>query len=62
LFALLAVDDSHKGWGFGEGPLINALAKLLAANDSVAFLVVIVDVKYGENSFRCITDFNNFKK
>lgn len=42
LIARLAVDDRYKGKGFGEWLLIDALRKLLAASNSVAFPVVIV--------------------
>ncbi len=45
LIARLAVDERYKGKGFGEWLLIDALRKLLAASDSVAFPVVIVDAK-----------------
>ena len=51
LIARLAVDERHKGKGFGEGLLIDALRKLLAASDSVAFPVVIVDAKDGAKNF-----------
>jgi GNAT superfamily N-acetyltransferase len=47
LIARLAVDDRYKGKGFGEWLLIDALRKLLAASDSVAFPFVIVDAKDG---------------
>ncbi len=51
LIARLAVDDRYKGKGFGEWLLIDALKKLLAASDSVAFPVVIVDAKDGAKHF-----------
>lgn len=51
LIARLAVDDRDKGKGFGEWLLIDALRKLLAASDSVAFPVVIVDAKDGAKHF-----------
>ncbi|MGR5246644.1 MULTISPECIES: GNAT family N-acetyltransferase [Vibrio] len=51
LIARLAVDDRYKGKGFGEWLLIDALRKLLAASDSVAFPVVIVDAKDGAKHF-----------
>lgn len=51
LIARLAVDDRYKGKGFGEWLLIDALRKLLAASDSVAFPVVIVDAKDGAKNF-----------
>ena len=57
----MAIDDSGKGRRFGEWVLIDALTKLLAASGSVAFPVVIVDAKDDAKSFRCVTDFNNFK-
>ena len=49
--ARLAVDERYKGKGFGEWLLIDALRKLLAASDSVAFPVVIVDAKDGAIHF-----------
>lgn len=51
LIARLAVDRRYKGNGFGEWLLIDALRKLLAASDSVAFPVVIVDAKDGAKQF-----------
>lgn len=51
LIARLAVDDRYKGKGFGEWLLIDALQKLLAASDSVAFPLVIVDAKDGAKHF-----------
>ncbi|EKA2635303.1 GNAT family N-acetyltransferase [Vibrio alginolyticus] len=51
LIARLAVDERYKGKGFGEWLLIDALRKLLAASDSVAFPVVIVDAKDGAKHF-----------
>lgn len=51
LIARLAVDDKYKGKGYGEWLLIDALRKLLAASDSVAFPVVIVDAKDGAKKF-----------
>lgn len=51
LIARLAVDEQYKGKGFGEWLLIDALRKLLAASDSVAFPVVIVDAKDREKYF-----------
>lgn len=51
LIARLAVDERYKGKGFGEWLLIDALKKLLAASDSVAFPVVIVDAKDGAKHF-----------
>ena len=51
LIARLAVDDRYKRKGFGEWLLIDALRKLLAASDSVAFPVVIVDAKDGAKNF-----------
>jgi ribosomal protein S18 acetylase RimI-like enzyme len=47
----LAVDESYKKRGFGEWLLIDALAKLLAVSDSVAFPVVMVDAKDGTKHF-----------
>lgn len=51
LIARLAIDERYKGKGFGEWLLIDALRKLLAASDSVAFPVVIVDAKDGAKQF-----------
>ncbi len=51
LIARLAVDDRYKGKGYGEWLLIDALRKLLAASDSVAFPVVVVDAKDGASQF-----------
>ena len=51
LIARLAVDERYKGKGFGEWLLVDALRKLLAASDSVAFPVVIVDAKDGAKHF-----------
>lgn len=51
LIARLAVDDRYKDKGFGEWLLIDALQKLLAASDSVAFPLVIVDAKDGAKHF-----------
>ncbi len=51
LTARLAVDERYQGKGFGEWLLIDALHKLLAASDSVAFPVVIVDAKDGAIDF-----------
>jgi predicted GNAT family N-acyltransferase len=62
LIARLAVDESDKGRGFGEWLLIDALAKLLAANDSVAFPVVIVDVKDGAKQFYVRYGFQQFQE
>lgn len=51
LIARLAIDERYKGRGFGEWLLIDALRKLLAASESVAFPVVIVDTKGGVKQF-----------
>lgn len=51
LIARLAVDKRYKGKGFGEWLLVDALHKLLAASDSVAFPVVIVVAKDGAEPF-----------
>ena len=51
LIARLAVDKRYKGQGFDEWLLIDALQKLLAASDSVAFPVVVVDAKDGAKHF-----------
>lgn len=62
LIARLAVDDKYKGKGFGEWLLIDALKKLLAASDTVAFPVVIVDAKDGAKQFYERYGFQAFKK
>jgi len=51
LIARLGVDKKYKGQGFGEWLLIDALAKLLSASDSVAFPVIIVEAKDGSKHF-----------
>ena len=51
LIARLAVDERYKSLGFGEWLLVDALIKLLAASDSVAFPIVIVDAKDGAQRF-----------
>ena len=51
LTARLAIDERYKGKGFGEWLLIDALHKLLAASDAVAFPVVLVDAKDGARDF-----------
>ncbi|WCE28475.1 GNAT family N-acetyltransferase [Vibrio sp. SCSIO 43137] len=51
LIARLVVDERYKGKGLGEWLLIDALRKLLAASDSVAFPIVIVDAKDGAKQF-----------
>ncbi|CAM3157614.1 GNAT family N-acetyltransferase [Vibrio rarus] len=51
LIARLAVDNRYQARGFGEWLLIDALRKLVAASDSVAFPVVIVDAKDGAKDF-----------
>ncbi|WP_417760268.1 GNAT family N-acetyltransferase [Shewanella sp.] len=51
LIARLAVDNRYQGRGFGEWLLIDALRKLLAASDTVAFPIVIVDAKDGAAHF-----------
>lgn len=61
LIARLAVDDRYKGKGFGEWLLIDALRKLLAASDSVAFPVVIVDAKDGAQGFYKSFGFEEFQ-
>jgi predicted GNAT family N-acyltransferase len=65
LIARLAIDERYKGQGFGEWLLINALRKLLAVSDSVAFPVVIVDAKddakyfYERYGFQAFQDAEN---
>jgi GNAT superfamily N-acetyltransferase len=61
LIARLAVDDRYKGKGFGEWLLIDALRKLLAASDSVAFPMVFVDAKDGAKHFYERFGFQSFK-
>jgi len=61
LIARLAVDERYKGKGFGEWLLIDALRKLLAASDSVAFPVIIVDAKEGAKYFYERYGFNHFQ-
>lgn len=51
LIARLAVDRRYKGQGFGEWLLIDALKKLVQANDTVAFPLVLVDAKDGAKGF-----------
>lgn len=62
LIARLAVDDNYKGNGFGEWLLIDALRKLLAASESVAFPVVIVDAKDGAKRFYENYGFQSFRE
>jgi predicted GNAT family N-acyltransferase len=62
LLGRLAVDNNHKGKGFGELMLIDALKKSLEATAQVASLAVIVEaldeealvfyIKYGFRQFR----------
>ena len=61
LIARLAVDDRYKGKGFGEWLLIDALRKLLAASESVAFPMVFVDAKDGAKHFYERFGFQSFK-
>ena len=51
LIARLEIDEHYKGKGFGEWLLIDALRKLLAASENVAFPAVIVDAKDGAKLF-----------
>ncbi len=51
LIARLAVDKRYTTRGFGEWLLIDALKKLLAASEKVAFPLVIVDAKEGAVQF-----------
>jgi GNAT superfamily N-acetyltransferase len=51
LIARLAIDERYKVQGYGKWMLIDALKKLLAASDCVAFPVVIVDAKDGAKQF-----------
>jgi GNAT superfamily N-acetyltransferase len=51
LIARLAVDNKYKTKGFGQWLLIDALKKLLAASQTVAFPVVVVDAKDGAIEF-----------
>lgn len=61
LIARLGVDERYKGQGFGEWLLIDALAKLLSASDSVAFPVIIVEAKDGSKHFYEKYGFTAFK-
>ena len=61
LIARLGVDKRYKGQGFGEWLLIDALAKLLSASDSVAFPVIIVEAKDGSKHFYEKYGFTAFK-
>lgn len=51
LIARLAVDKRYKKQGYGEWLLINALKKLLFVSETVAFPLIIVDVKEGSIKF-----------
>ncbi len=51
LIARLAVDKRYTHQGFGEWLLIDALKKLLAASEQVAFPVIVVDAKAGAVQF-----------
>jgi GNAT superfamily N-acetyltransferase len=51
LIARLAVDTRYAKRGFGEWLLIDALRKLLAASELVAFPLIIVDAKEGAIAF-----------
>lgn len=51
LIARLAVDKRYAKQGYGEWILIDALHKLLAASDTVAFPLIIVDAKQGVGQF-----------
>lgn len=61
LIARLAVDQRYQGKGYGEWLLVDALRKLLAASDSVAFPVVIVDAKDGAKDFYLRYGFQAFQ-
>ena len=51
LIARLAVDRRYSRKGFGEWLLVDALAKLLTASETVAFPFIIVDSKEGMAPF-----------
>jgi len=51
LIARLAVDKRYTKKGFGSWLLVDALKKLLAASDTVAFPMIIVDAKEGASAF-----------
>ncbi|CCN37509.1 hypothetical protein VIBNISO65_960007 [Vibrio nigripulchritudo SO65] len=61
LIARLAADDKYKGKSFGEWLLIDTLRKLLAASDSVAFPVVIIDAKDSTKHFYKHYGFKTFQ-
>ena len=51
LIARLAVDKRYIKQGFGEWLLIDALKKLLIVSETIAFPLVVVDVKEGAIEF-----------
>lgn len=51
LIARLAVDQNHQKQKLGEWLLLDALYRLLAASETVAFPLVMVDAKDGARSF-----------
>lgn len=59
--ARLVIDSRYQGQGFGEWLLIDALKKLLAASDSVAFPVVIVEAKSAAKTFYQRYGFTQFQ-
>ncbi len=60
LIARLAVDKRYAQQGYGEWLLIDALHKLLAASDTVAFPLIMVDAKQGVAKFYEKMGFSSF--
>lgn len=60
LIARLAVDKRYAQQGYGEWLLIDALHKLLAASDTVAFPLIMVDGKQGVAKFYEKMGFSSF--
>ena len=60
MIARLAVDRRYSRKGFGEWLLVDALAKLLTASETVAFPFIIVDSKEGMAPFYEKFGFSSF--
>ncbi|OQK16216.1 GCN5 family acetyltransferase [Methyloprofundus sedimenti] len=60
LIARLAIDKRYAQQGYGEWLLIDALHKLLAASDTVAFPLIMVDAKQGVAKFYEKMGFSSF--